>query len=63
AFIALAFLSASASSTTLPLEYFTKHGDYLDLKLSPDGKHIAAIQIAKRLKIKKPLSKRLIWMT
>ena len=42
AFIALAFLSASASSTTLPLEYFTKHGDYLDLKLSPDGKHIAA---------------------
>jgi dipeptidyl aminopeptidase/acylaminoacyl peptidase len=42
AFVTLAFFSVSASSTTLPLEYFTKHGDYLDLKLSPDGKHIAA---------------------
>ncbi|MEM0912300.1 MAG: hypothetical protein AAGJ37_15095, partial [Pseudomonadota bacterium] len=27
---------------TLPLEHFTKRGDYLDMKLSPDGKHIAA---------------------
>ncbi len=26
----------------LPLDYFIKHGDYLDLKLSPDGKHMAA---------------------
>ena len=24
------------------LEHFTMHGDYLDMKLSPDGKHIAA---------------------
>ncbi|WP_334019744.1 alpha/beta hydrolase family protein [Alteromonas sp. S015] len=26
----------------LPLEYFIKHGDYLNLSLAPDGKHIAA---------------------
>ncbi|MCW8091077.1 alpha/beta hydrolase family protein [Alteromonas sp. ASW11-130] len=25
----------------IPLEKFVKHGDYLDLKISPDGKHIA----------------------
>lgn len=30
------------ASQELPLEYFIKHGDYLNLKLSPDGKHIAA---------------------
>ena len=30
------------SSQELPLEYFIKHGDYLDLALSPSGKHIAA---------------------
>ena len=42
-FLAWLSLSAfSALSTELPLEYFTKHGDYLDMKLSPDGKHIAA---------------------
>lgn len=43
--ILLAWLALSAfatSATELPLEYFTKHGDYLDMKLSPDGKHIAA---------------------
>lgn len=34
--------AASIASQPLPLEYFIKHGDYLDLKLSPDGKHIAA---------------------
>lgn len=35
--------SASAlASQELPLEYFIKHGDYLDLALSPNGKHIAA---------------------
>lgn len=26
----------------LPVEHFVRHGDYLDMKLSPDGKHIAA---------------------
>lgn len=26
----------------LPLDHFTRHGDYLDMKLAPDGKHIAA---------------------
>lgn len=34
--------SASFASQQLPLEYFIKHGDYLDLKLSPDGKYLAA---------------------
>ena len=29
-------------SEELPLEHFTRHGDYLDMRLSPDGKHIAA---------------------
>lgn len=29
-------------SQQLPLDYFVKHGDYLDSKLSPDGQHIAA---------------------
>lgn len=35
------FVAANAAEH-LPLEYFVKHGDYLDLKLSPDGKHLAA---------------------
>ena len=26
----------------LPVEYFVQHGDFLDLKISPDGKHLAA---------------------
>jgi dipeptidyl aminopeptidase/acylaminoacyl peptidase len=34
--------AASFASQQLPLEYFIKHGDYLDLKLSPNGKYIAA---------------------
>ncbi|MDO6566951.1 prolyl oligopeptidase family serine peptidase [Alteromonas sp. 1_MG-2023] len=33
------FISANEE---LPLEYFIKHGDYLDLQLSPDGQHLAA---------------------
>ncbi|WP_239059297.1 alpha/beta hydrolase family protein [Alteromonas hispanica] len=37
------FISSSTSaSDKLPLDYFIKHGDYLDLQLSPDGKHLAA---------------------
>tara|TARA_R110000772_G_scaffold20511_2_gene57141 strand:+ start:22054 stop:24024 length:1971 start_codon:yes stop_codon:yes gene_type:complete len=31
-----------AAAQQLPLEDFTRHGDFLDMKLSPDGKHIAA---------------------
>lgn len=41
--VALFFLNtASATSIPqLPLDHFIKHGDYLDLKLSPDGEHLA----------------------
>ncbi|BBO29662.1 peptidase S9 [Alteromonas sp. I4] len=38
----LVFSIGIYASQELPLEYFIKHGDYLNLKLSPDGKHIAA---------------------
>lgn len=38
----LVFSIGVYASQELPLEYFIKHGDYLNLKLSPDGKHIAA---------------------
>ncbi|MEM7359628.1 MAG: S9 family peptidase [Pseudomonadota bacterium] len=33
--------SKAVQSEPLPLEAFVQHGDYLDLKLSPDGKHLA----------------------
>ena len=46
ALIFLAILSfcfhPSLSAETLPISAFTKHGDYLDMSLSPDGKHILA---------------------
>jgi hypothetical protein len=29
-------------SIEMPVENFVKHGDYLDMELSPDGKHISA---------------------
>ncbi len=32
----------SHASNELPIEYFVKRSDYLDLKISPDGKHYAA---------------------
>lgn len=39
----LVFYSLCISANDqLPLDYFIKHGDYLDLQLSPDGKHLAA---------------------
>jgi dipeptidyl aminopeptidase/acylaminoacyl peptidase len=39
----LYFLAAfSAVSTEIPVTNFVKHGDYLNMELSPDGKHIAA---------------------
>ncbi|WP_318248936.1 alpha/beta hydrolase family protein [Paraglaciecola chathamensis] len=36
------YASFISASEDLPLEYFIKHGDYLDLQLSPDGKYLAA---------------------
>ncbi|WP_394222451.1 alpha/beta hydrolase family protein [Alteromonas gracilis] len=43
-FTVLLFITVftARASEHLPLEYFIKHGDYLNLSLSPDGKHIAA---------------------
>lgn len=35
------FFSGQLIAQEIPLDHFIKHGDYLDLKLSPDGKHIA----------------------
>jgi dipeptidyl aminopeptidase/acylaminoacyl peptidase len=35
-------LTSFVSAQELPLDHFTRHGDYLDMRLSPDGKHIAA---------------------
>ncbi len=41
--LALSFTPlTNAYSKELPLEHFIKEGDYLDMQLSPDGKHIAA---------------------
>ena len=34
--------TALANAEQLPLEDFIRHGDYLDLKLSPDAKHLVA---------------------
>ncbi len=39
-FFGIAWLGL-AQANPIPLEHFIKHGDYLDLRLSPDGKHIA----------------------
>ncbi|MBJ2137437.1 S9 family peptidase [Paraglaciecola chathamensis] len=36
------YASFISANEDLPLEYFIKHGDYLDLQLSPDGKYLAA---------------------
>jgi hypothetical protein len=36
------FISSSAISAEIPVANFVKHGDYLDMELSPDGKHISA---------------------
>ena len=40
--IILFILPAFGFSQQLPLESFVKHGDYLNMKMSPDGKHISA---------------------
>ena len=33
---------ANAQSAELPLEHFVQHGDYINIQISPDGKHCAA---------------------
>lgn len=40
--VAFFLISELACGAEIPIESFTKHGDYLDLKISPDGKHFAA---------------------
>ena len=45
AILAVLLLAVSLPGQTkdqIPLEHFTKHSDYLNLVLSPDGKHVAA---------------------
>lgn len=37
-----ALVFSGVAAKELPLEYFTKSGDYLDISLSPDAKHYAA---------------------
>ena len=38
----LFFTAPSLWAADIPVEAFSRHGDYLDLKISPDGKHLAA---------------------
>lgn len=40
--ILLFVITPMSSAEQIPLEQFTKHGDYLDMKISPDGKHLLA---------------------
>jgi dipeptidyl aminopeptidase/acylaminoacyl peptidase len=35
-------LSCALGAETIPLDDFIKHGDYLDIEMSPDGKHLLA---------------------
>ena len=39
----LLVFTASLQAQTIPLEDFIKHGDYLSMEMSPDGKHLLAI--------------------
>jgi dipeptidyl aminopeptidase/acylaminoacyl peptidase len=41
-FFLVLFTSFGAMSTEIPIADFVKHGDYLDMELSPDGKHLSA---------------------
>lgn len=41
-FFLLLFSSSLSAANELPLDDFIKHGDYLDVRVSPDGKHLAA---------------------
>lgn len=40
--LTLLVVQSTVFSEVLPIQNFSKHGDYLDLSLSPDGKHISA---------------------
>jgi hypothetical protein len=40
--LGLLLLSTLLAAEPLPIEYFVKDGDYLDVSLSPSGKHLAA---------------------
>ncbi|MBO1254730.1 S9 family peptidase [Alteromonas sp. 5E99-2] len=43
-------LSFTTLAKPIPIEAFTRHGDYLDMSLSPSGKHIAArLRVADRV--------------
>lgn len=39
--LSLQHVSAKPLTSPLPIETFTRHGDYLDVVISPDGKHLA----------------------
>jgi len=41
-FATLLVIAPLSSAEVLPLDDFVRHGDYLDLVISPDGKHLAA---------------------
>lgn len=41
-FLLITSLSNAVVAQVLPINAFSKHGDYLDMKLSPDGKHLLA---------------------
>lgn len=41
-FIVLFIIPSFALAQSLPIENFVKEGDYLDMTMSPDGKHISA---------------------
>lgn len=38
----LTLITPVSAQDTLPLDYFTKHNDYINVKLSPDGRFLAA---------------------
>lgn len=42
-FFVLIVLSPLSVSQELPLDDFVRHGDYFDMKISPDGKHLLAL--------------------
>ncbi|MEP4889296.1 MAG: S9 family peptidase [Aliiglaciecola sp.] len=41
-FFALLLICSSVLANELPIEQFSKHSDYLDMTISPDGKHLLA---------------------
>lgn len=41
------FVSLTGISAEIPVANFVKHGDYLNMELSPDGKHIQHVSAMK----------------